>query len=215
MTMTKVQSKIEEYDYDFEQYAREVERGWRKTQRKLTPMELLTIFPEAKVIVSDKITEYEEERELVVQNIRRKLQANRELEASDFAKWFLRELVKAIDGERLADIDRHLARLKLLRSISRGQKTKHADYELSKQQALVVPIESIAEQHTRLRRVGNRLTGLCPLHQERTASFYLFRDTNTFHCFGCQANGDVITLVRLLHGFSFQQALNFLAGTNL
>ena len=213
--MTKLQNQIEEYDYDFEQYAREVERGWRKTQRKLTPVELLTIFPEAKTIIPDKITEYEEERELVAENIRRKLLANRELEASDFAKWFLRELVKAIDGERLTEIDRHLARLKMLRSISHGGKTKHADFEVAKQQALAVPIESVAEQHTRLRRVGNKLTGLCPLHQERTASFYLFRDTNTFHCFGCQSNGDVITLARLLHGFSFQQALNFLTGANL
>ena len=213
--MTKVQSQIEEYDYDFALYAREVEREWRKSLPKLSPAELLAVFPAAKDIIPDKITEYEKARELVVQNIRRKLLDNRQLEASNFAKWFLRELVKAVDGERLMEIDRHLARLKMLRSIGQGNKTRHTDYEAAKQQALAVPIESIAEQHTRLRRVGTKLAGKCPLHDERTPSFYLYRDSNTFHCFGCQANGDVITLVQLLHGFSFTQTLNFLTGKNL
>lgn len=47
-----------------------------------------------------------------------------------------------------------------------------------------------------LQRCGNpdRRKGLCPLHEERTPSFYVDVRRGIFHCFGCDTHGDVIDL---------------------
>ena len=49
----------------------------------------------------------------------------------------------------------------------------------------------------------------CPFHSEKTPSFCVYTN-NTYHCFGCQANGDVIDLVKHLHNYDFQTAVKFL-----
>jgi len=48
-------------------------------------------------------------------------------------------------------------------------------------------------------------------HDERTPSLQFYEDTQSYHCFGCNAHGDVINLVRHLEGWSFMQAVNSLA----
>jgi DNA primase len=43
---------------------------------------------------------------------------------------------------------------------------------------------------------GGRITGLCPFHEEDTPSFHTTPDRRGYHCFGCQAKGNVIAFVR-------------------
>ena len=63
-----------------------------------------------------------------------------------------------------------------------------------------VPVEDLASQFTDLVPAGaGKLKGRCPLHQERTPSFYVFQDSRRWHCFGaCAMGGNVITLAREL-----------------
>jgi len=42
----------------------------------------------------------------------------------------------------------------------------------------------------------------CPIHREKTPSFKVYPETNSFYCFGCEAGGDVINLVQLLYNCS-------------
>lgn len=51
----------------------------------------------------------------------------------------------------------------------------------------------------------------CPFHQERTPSFVVYKDQNTYHCFGCQAHGDVIDLYMRLYRVDFIQACTALS----
>jgi len=53
---------------------------------------------------------------------------------------------------------------------------------------------------------------LCPLHAERTASFFVYLPTNTWWCFGCQRGGDLIALVQQVGNRSFMEALRWLEG---
>jgi DNA primase len=55
------------------------------------------------------------------------------------------------------------------------------------------------------------LGGLCPVHRERTPSFFVYPQEQTWYCFGCKRGGDVISLVREVEGLSFSQAVAFLA----
>ena len=44
----------------------------------------------------------------------------------------------------------------------------------------------------------------CPFHRERTASMRIYDDN--YHCYGCEASGDVITFVRNMDGLGFIEA---------
>ncbi len=79
------------------------------------------------------------------------------------------------------------------------------DRNLLLERAKTVPIEQLYEGT--LRNSGFRLSGLCPFHDERTPSFYIFPETNTYHCFGCSAHGDSISFYMKLNSCDFNQAL--------
>src|SRR5437588_2094459 len=69
----------------------------------------------------------------------------------------------------------------------------------------------LAGEHIALKRVGQRYTGLCPFHAEKTPSFSINPIEKLFYCFGCQAKGDVITFVREIEHLEFAEAVERLA----
>jgi len=71
-------------------------------------------------------------------------------------------------------------------------------------------IISLVEKYTHLRRAGNQLHGLCPLHSEKTPSFVVNPDRGVWYCHGCHTGGDVIAFVRIAEKLSFPEALKFL-----
>ena len=56
-------------------------------------------------------------------------------------------------------------------------------------------IEDVAASYVNLRRRGKNLVGLCPFHNEKTPSFCIYPENNSFFCFGCNKGGDVISFV--------------------
>lgn len=62
---------------------------------------------------------------------------------------------------------------------------------------------------------GGKLQGLCPLHREKTPSFTIYSDSDSFFCWGCKASGDAIELLMQLDGVSFLEAKQILYGDNL
>jgi DNA primase len=75
-----------------------------------------------------------------------------------------------------------------------------------------VDMADLVSSRTELKRAGvNRLTGLCPFHEERTPSFGINPAEKVYHCFGCQASGDAFTFVMETEGVDFKGALELLA----
>ncbi len=62
-----------------------------------------------------------------------------------------------------------------------------------------------------LQKSGKAFKGLCPFHNERTASFYVFAESQTWRCFGCNEGGDVFSFVQKQQGLEFREALHYLA----
>lgn len=62
-----------------------------------------------------------------------------------------------------------------------------------------------------LKRAGHDLRGLCPFHQERTASFYVIERKGFWYCFGCGAQGDAIAWIRRTTDAGFAEAVEWLA----
>ena len=72
-------------------------------------------------------------------------------------------------------------------------------------------ITDIIGERVKLKRSGRGYIGLCPFHDEKTPSFHVYTDTQTYYCFGCQAAGDIFTFVMKSEGLSFSEALGLLA----
>ena len=74
-----------------------------------------------------------------------------------------------------------------------------------------IDISSVVGEYVRLRRFGNRHSGLCPFHNEKTPSFSVYSEHQFFKCFGCDAKGDVFNFVMMIEGLTFWEALKKLA----
>ncbi|MDR1797712.1 MAG: DNA primase [Clostridiales Family XIII bacterium] len=57
----------------------------------------------------------------------------------------------------------------------------------------------------KLRKSGRSWSGLCPFHSETDGSFHVYDDGH-YHCFGCGANGDVITFYEQYYHLDFKDA---------
>ena len=62
-----------------------------------------------------------------------------------------------------------------------------------------------------LKKSGRSLKGRCPFHGENTPSFYVYPEDKQYHCFGCQAHGDVFSFVQRLMGKTFVDTVADLA----
>jgi DNA primase len=62
-----------------------------------------------------------------------------------------------------------------------------------------------------LKRAGTIHKGLCPFHAEKTPSFIVTPERETWHCFGCGEHGDIFTFVMRRDGLDFREALSRLA----
>jgi len=78
-----------------------------------------------------------------------------------------------------------------------------------KQQADIV---RIVGEYVKLRKSGaQNYSGLCPFHQEKTASFSVHAGNQFFHCFGCSAGGDVFSFVQKIENITFPEAVRMVA----
>ncbi len=78
-----------------------------------------------------------------------------------------------------------------------------------KQQADIV---KVIEGYIRLRKAGaQNYTGLCPFHKEKSPSFSVHAVRQFYHCFGCQASGDVFSFVAKIENVGFPEAVRIVA----
>src|SRR3954465_10430141 len=62
-----------------------------------------------------------------------------------------------------------------------------------------------------LKKAGTTYKGLCPFHGEKTPSFVVTPQRETWHCFGCGLGGDIFSFVMQRDSVTFPEALRTLA----
>lgn len=79
-------------------------------------------------------------------------------------------------------------------------------------------IEDVISSYISLKKAGKNLKGLCPFHNEKTPSFTVYPETESFYCFGCGAAGDVIVFLMRIENLDYIDAVKAaadLAGLNM
>ena len=75
-----------------------------------------------------------------------------------------------------------------------------------------VDIVDFISTHVSLHQSGRNFKALCPFHSEKTASFFVFPERQSWRCFGsCATGGDVFTFVMRKENMGFGEALRHLA----
>lgn len=74
----------------------------------------------------------------------------------------------------------------------------------------VCDIASIVSNYLELKQSGRNRKCCCPFHSEKTPSFFIFEETNSFYCFGCGIGGDVITFIEKIENLEYVEAVRFL-----
>src|SRR2546425_6394880 len=88
--------------------------------------------------------------------------------------------------------------------------TSSSDFkDTLKQQADIV---RIVGEYVKLKKAGaQNYWGLCPFHNEKTPSFAVHATRQFFHCFGCQASGDVFSFVQKIENITSPEAVGAVA----
>ncbi len=72
-------------------------------------------------------------------------------------------------------------------------------------------ITDVVSLYVSLKRAGRLYSGRCPFHNEKTPSFYVYPDTQSFYCFGCGCGGEVITFIKKIENLDYIDAVKLLA----
>lgn len=72
-------------------------------------------------------------------------------------------------------------------------------------------IVDVASGYLKLENAGGNFKARCPFHNEQTPSFFISPSRQTYHCFGCNRGGDLISFVEEIEGLDFPGALKVLA----
>lgn len=81
-----------------------------------------------------------------------------------------------------------------------------SDFEISQVLELYAP-----KTYSSLRGRGRFISGLCPLHDDRTPSFWIDLESNRWGCHGCKESGDVIDLYAKLNGLKLRDAIKHMS----
>lgn len=164
----------------------------------------LTDHPdEMRVLVREKLDELEPEiirlNEEIRANLREALKR-----PDDINAWVEFEYPTEEMERRLKNLENQVKRFRHYDSILNPSADRITDDDIER--ARQYPLENLINQPLKSAGAGKKKC-CCPFHPERTPSFMVYTDQNSFHCYSCQKNGNAIDFVMETEGLSFRDTV--------
>lgn len=161
------------------------------------------IFSDHKTDINKLLTEYiSSAKEKIAAINREKIRYRREYAAYGDL-WALELLLDTAD-ENIKLLQKYIKKCGFLLS-ERGDGIPGRITDADIARAREVPIYDLYPW--RLRKVGNKFVGRCPFHEEKTGSFVVYINQNSWWCYGCSLGGSVIDYVMLSDKTDFLNAV--------
>jgi len=178
--------------------------------------ELLKIFPEFKEFIPIKLQEARLAKKQFIDFVVKPHLKETRAAARESNMWFYKQVLRSLISKRIKVLNGNIRRLGRLNNFinpgnNKSNSTKE-QFRAAIERARDVPILEITGPLENLRKGGKNYLAKCPLHEDRSPSFYVYPDTNSFYCFGCQKGGGVIKFVELYYGYDFKKAVEYLNG---
>ena len=203
-------------DFDLEDahYLSELEQAWKhESWQRWGEKQWLEMFSEAKEIIPQKIKDWDEIATDALSDLVKRYREIRLGVKSEFSQWFWLEWAKWNEGKRLLDACIQLDRLSGLVHSQKPLNPSFDRFSEALERAKTADIVELASKYLpKLRRSGKTYCANCVFHEEKTPSFFLYPETSSFHCFGCQVHGDAISLLMKLENLDFKEAVKQLGG---
>ena len=74
-----------------------------------------------------------------------------------------------------------------------------------------IDVADLIGEYIQLKPAGTNKKGLCPFHHEKSPSFMVNSERQSWHCFGCAKGGDIFSFIQEMEGMEFVEALRYLA----
>jgi len=172
----------------------------------------LRVFPEAKPLVLENVRKLKQQIFETNQYIQQILRLAYYRNYPEYSEMDIRfRLACCREGEKVKIYQKRLkANQLLLKNIKPPKPSKDKITDNDIYQAKQVPLETLIPDT--IRAGSKRLKCCCPLHEEKTPSFVIYEEKNTYYCFGCQAHGDSIEFVMKTENLNFIEAVKKLNG---
>lgn len=183
----------------------ELEKSWQFSLPRMSEIEWIKLFPEAKDILPSEIERWKQKRKTqfkIGEQLIKDCTPETMVEARFRAQVFVVPQLKEAETN-IKRLNRQLSHIEKP-SMPRNSSITDTDIQKAKE----VPIESLLSG--KFRKTGKNLMAKCPLHDDNSPSFMIYRETNTCWCFGCQRGGDSISLTQMLQKLSFVEAVKYL-----
>lgn len=184
------------------EYFLQIEKEWLQQQRRLTIQEELEAFPEMESILRRNLRIFMEKVKTFKQELLGELKGK---VLEDYQLDFIIEVKIMQDKEiqeainNLTYIESTLKRLNMIKN--------NTNNDTRYEEAKLIAIHDVV-QRLGLKIIKDKIS--CPFHHEKTASCHLYKNTNTFKCFGCAEYGDSIAFVMKFLQMDFKSAINFI-----
>jgi len=187
----------------------ELEKEHRKLFPKRSEAEWLEIFPQAKEFIIWKIGELRREMKARAVETLAKVRVIKEKSVKE-KQWFWFMVIERLDIGVIVELSQEIRKLK---TVLHPNLTRPKMFgKMAVERAGNTPIQSIVD--FTLKKSGKAFVGRCPFHIDRTPSFYIYLDTNTYHCYGCLAHGDAIKFIMESCKIPFKKAVRLLLAIN-
>ena len=191
-------------------YATELESIRDRSSPRLSESEWLEIFPEVIEIIPEKIKEWSDRRKELEDQLKERKNDLKSNSKNEFDYWFGREWLKLTLLREMIETEKHINRLK---NLLPSNKSPSYEFKLSQEsidKAKLVRIVDLISHDLHLKKHGKNYFASCPFHTEKTPSFCIYPESNSFYCYGCNQSGDVITYAMIINNLNFKEAVSWL-----